>query len=215
MIAQLGMYDWPHMRAKLDTFWSMLRAEAAAQGVDLYEHLSHDLSMREVWTNPDLTIAMCCGWKVVGGEVPEARVFARPNWNHPGRPEGTYHSVLVCRAKDVERPLAEVMARPAANGASSWSGWHLFRHFAAQEGLPLGVPVWSGAHQVSIKMVPECTADFAVIDRVCSGLAKALGETDELVSRKELLAFASTPFLLDQTCRRRPRDACVMRSILP
>ncbi|MEL7214800.1 MAG: PhnD/SsuA/transferrin family substrate-binding protein [Pseudomonadota bacterium] len=196
MIAQLGMYDWPHMRTKLDAFWSVLREEAAARGVDLPEHLSHDLPLREVWTEPDLTIAMCCGWNVVSGEVPEARVFARPDWDHPGHPQGTYHSVMVCRVEDVERPLAELMGRPAANGANSWSGWHLFRHFAAQEGLPLGTPVWSGSHRVSIKLVLDGKADCAAIDRVSFGLAQALGETDGLVSRAALPAFPSTPFII-------------------
>ena len=61
MIAFLGMYDMPPLRAANDAFWTAIRAELGYGP----EHLTRTDDPWPVWQSPDLLFAQTCGWKFI------------------------------------------------------------------------------------------------------------------------------------------------------
>jgi ABC-type phosphate/phosphonate transport system substrate-binding protein len=196
MIAALPMYDWPEVQAETDAFWHLLRDALHQRGIDAPDTLTRgDSPLASIWGAEALSLSQCCGWHVVSGHIGQAQVFARPVWDIAGLSDGAYCSAIIVRDDMRNAALPTLLRRPAINGQDSWSGLHVFRHWAALNDVILGKPVVSGSHRASIAAVREGRADIAAIDIASFTLADHLKETAGLSVLARSPEFPSVPFI--------------------
>lgn len=161
MIASLGMYDMPPIRAAVDRFWRQIR-DALGQGPN---HLTRDLDLWDIWRSPDLLLAQTCGLPYRTALHEAVTLVGTPDYGLPNCPPGYYQSVIVARAEDPRQSLdAFAGARFAYNEALSQSGWSAPIVHLRARGIPMGNLVQTGAHAASARAVAEGRADLAGLD---------------------------------------------------
>ncbi|MEY8838254.1 phosphate/phosphite/phosphonate ABC transporter substrate-binding protein, partial [Cribrihabitans sp. XS_ASV171] len=161
MIAWLGMYDRPELRAAQDRYWAAIRANLP-EGPDT---LSRDSDPWPVWQSPDLALAQTCGMPYRTRLHGQAQLVGTPDYGLPGCPPGHYCSVIVARGDD-HRDLPALLAEGvfAYNEGGSQSGWAAPVTWFAEDGLRPARGLRTGGHALSARAVAEGRADLASID---------------------------------------------------
>lgn len=162
MIAALGMYDHPALRAANDRYWQAIR-----------DHLGHgpasltrDRDVWEIWTSPDLLLSQACGYPYRARLHGTVQLVGTPDYDLPDTPPGHYHSVFVTHADHPAETLEEFAGGVFAfNEPLSQSGWAAPTTHAAGR-VQFGTHLQTGAHAASATAVAEGRADLAAIDAV-------------------------------------------------
>ena len=189
--ASLPMYDWPEVRPQTDAFWTALRNDLTARGIDAPAELDRATPRYDLWRAPDLVLSQTCGWPLVSKLSSHVDVVAIPTYAVDGCGNGTYRSALI--AREPGDALALARSRVAVNSFDSLSGYWTFANTLAKGGLKAGhVGAWveTGSHRNSVIAVAQGRADVAAIDAVSWQLAldhdaeaktlTVIGWTDEL-----------------------------------
>lgn len=177
-IASLGMYDHPAQRAANDALWDWIAARLAGDGVtDLPPRLERSRSPSRLWPDPQLLLGQACGYPYARFHKDDLRVIAVPRYRAP-HCEGTRHSsVIVARAGDSRKALADFRGATAAiNEPASNTGTNLLRHTLAEQcgpGAFLTAMIPTGGHIASMGAVAGGEADLAAIDAVTFAAAAA------------------------------------------
>lgn len=128
------------------------------------------LSLTDLWLSPHLLLTQTCGYPLMTALRGQVRILGRPCYELPDSSGGTHCSLLLSRADDPRRTLADFPgSRGVINGEDSNSGMNLLRHrlaplqrngqFFARVGI-------SGSHRESLRWLREDLADLAAIDSV-------------------------------------------------
>ncbi len=173
MIASLGMYDWPELRAEHDRFWALIRDGLRARGMAAPEALDRQADLWDIWQDPDLVLGQTCGLPYRSRLHGRVGLVGTPDYALPDAPAGHYYSMLVVRA-DRDGVLEDFAGtRLAINGYDSQSGWAAPQNHARDHGIRFGDIVVTGAHRDSVRAVAEDRADIAAIDAVTWRLVQA------------------------------------------
>lgn len=219
LTAAFGMYDGPALHAANDALWELIAGRLAERGVaDVPPGLDRRRPLDEIWSDPGLLLAQCCGYPLVTRYRGRLRYIATPRYGAPGCIGASYRSRIVVRADDPAERLGELRGRRAA--VSEWrsnSGMNLFR--AAVAPLAGGAPFFAsvietGSHEASLRAVAEHGADVAAVDAV-SFAHLACGEPTIAASTRTIGWTGESPGLPFVTSIATP-DAVVqvLRTIL-
>jgi ABC-type phosphate/phosphonate transport system substrate-binding protein len=166
MIASLGMYDPAPLHAANDRYWALIRDGLRAAGLAAPDTLTRgEAAGWPAWTAPDLVLSQTCGFPFRARLHRQVTLIGTPDYGLPGCPPGYYTSVLVARADDPRRELADFAgARFAYNEAMSQSGWAGPGTHLAALGISLQPVPATGSHRLSATAVARGQADLAGID---------------------------------------------------
>lgn len=158
MIAQLGMYPFPHLRAAQDTLWSAVRRRLG----DAPDLLDDDVELHAAWRHPDLIVGQTCGWPLVDQLADVVEVVGAFDVVAPFASGGWYRSVLVAsKPLGIEAWKADPATVVARNSPDSLSGWVSLQ--SAWGGVPVNV-LHTGAHIESMRAIASGEAQVACID---------------------------------------------------
>lgn len=159
MIASLGMYDMPHLRAAHDRLWSGIRG-ALGYGP---EQLTRGGNPWTEWQSLDLLLAQTCGLPYRAKLHAKVTLVGTPDYDLPNCPPGYYFSYIIRRHDDA-RPLETLFTQGvmAFNEGSSQSGWAA--PLAHLKGRIPARTMQTHGHLASIQAVRDHSADFAAID---------------------------------------------------
>lgn len=176
MIAALPMYDPPPLRGANNRLWAGIRDQLRTQGMPAPEALSRPGDdLWPVWTAPDLVLAQTCGFPFRARLHGRVTLIGTPDYGVEACAPGHYRSVIVARANDPRRDLADFDGAALAwNDALSQSGWAAPMNMAAGMGLHLRAGPCTGAHRASARAVAAGTADLAALDAVTFGILQGL-----------------------------------------
>ncbi|WP_226499559.1 PhnD/SsuA/transferrin family substrate-binding protein [Pseudomonas sp. MWU16-30322] len=142
----------------------------------ILEHLGHSrlnaarLSLPELWLSPDLLLTQTCGYPLMTLLRGQARIVGRPRYELPDATAGNHCSLILSRADDNRRTLADFRgSRGVINGEDSNSGMNLLRQRLAplqRDGQFFASVGISGAHRESLRWLRDGQADLAAIDSV-------------------------------------------------
>ena len=157
------MYPFAQVRAATNDLWAAIRRNLG-WGPD---ELEWNVLTPDVWSDPNLLLAQCCGWPLVA-ELPDSMaVLGTFDYAVPDSVNGTYRSVIVT---GTERSLDELRADPrtlaAVNDHLSLSGWISLQHVWG--GKPQNFV--TGAHIESCRALVDGRAQVACIDAVSFNL---------------------------------------------
>lgn len=128
------------------------------------------LSLIEIWRSPHLLLTQTCGYPLMTALQGQVRLLGRPRYELPDSSAGNHCSLLLCRADDQRRTLADFHgSRGVINGEDSNSGMNLLRHRLAplhRAGQFFAHVDISGSHRESLRWLREDLADLAAIDSV-------------------------------------------------
>jgi len=163
VIASLAMYPFAHVRAATNELWAAIRRNLG-WGPD---ELEWNVLTPDVWSDPNLLLAQCCGWPLVAELADSIAVLGTFDYAVPDSMDGTYRSLIVT---GTDRSLDELRADPstqaAVNDHSSLSGWISFQHVWG--GKPQNFV--TGAHIESCRALVDGRAQVACIDAVSFNL---------------------------------------------
>lgn len=170
-VASLGMYDRPEVRAANDALWSAVAAHLRAAGVEgVPAELDRTRGLGDIWNDPGLLLAQCCGYPLVTAWRDRLRYVATPVYAVPGCEGGTHRSRIVVRRGESALSLAAFRGRRAAiNDRGSNTGMNLLRDSVARmadKGRFFGSIIETGSHDASARLVAAGGADIAAIDTV-------------------------------------------------
>ncbi|MGI3166166.1 phosphate/phosphite/phosphonate ABC transporter substrate-binding protein [Pseudooceanicola sp. 200-1SW] len=175
------MYERAATAPIYDQLWQHLRPELAAALPDLAADLPQALwrgqvDLFDLWQAPDLLLAQTCGLPFRGPLKGKVTLVGTTDPALPDTPPGHYRSVIVTRAEDPARAMADLDGRPAAaNEAVSQSGWAALCDHAQAAGIRLGPVTFTGAHVHAVEAVAEGRADLASIDLITWNLLLSEG----------------------------------------
>jgi ABC-type phosphate/phosphonate transport system substrate-binding protein len=176
MIASLAMYDWPQMASSIDWFWTEIRDNLRAGGLDAPDQLERKTPFFETWNSPDLLFSQTCGRPYRLQLHEKVTLVGTPDYGQTDCPPGYYRSPFLVRARDPRVDLADFRtARFAYNEKLSQSGWAAPQVHVAGLGYQFDNTLETGGHVHSARAVAEGAADIAALD----------GLTWELVKRYE------------------------------
>jgi ABC-type phosphate/phosphonate transport system substrate-binding protein len=142
----------------------------------ILEHLGHSrlnaarLSLPELWLSPDLLLTQTCGYPLMTLLRGQARIVGRPRYELPDASAGNHCSLILSRADDNRRTLADFRgSRGVINSDDSNSGMNLLRQRLAplqRDGQFFATVGISGAHRESLRWLRDGQADLAAIDSV-------------------------------------------------
>jgi ABC-type phosphate/phosphonate transport system substrate-binding protein len=180
MIAALPMYDPPALQGANDRLWAGIRNGLRARGIAAPEVLTRGADdLWPIWTAPDLVLAQTCGFPFRARLQGCVTLIGTPDYGVEGCAPGYYRSVMVARADDPRRTLADFDGAVLAwNDALSQSGWAAPMNMAAAMGLRWRPGPRTGAHRASAQAVAAGHADIAALDavthRILQGIEPAL-----------------------------------------
>lgn len=169
--ASLGMYDRPELHEANDALWSAIADQLAHAGVHgVPARLDRNRTLPEIWNDPALLLAQCCGYPLVTTWRGRLRYLATPRYRAPGCDGVNHRSRIVVRKDDPAAVLSAMRGRRAAvNEWTSNSGMNLFRAavapLAAGQSF-FGTVIETGSHAASARLVAANDADVAAIDAV-------------------------------------------------
>ena len=142
----------------------------------ILEHLgvirlnAENLSLPELWLSPDLLLTQTCGYPLMTALRGKVRIVGRPRYELPDASAGNHCSLILCRADDPRKILADFRnSRGVINSEDSNSGMNLLRQRLAplqQNGQFFASVGVSGGHRESLRWLRENLADLAAIDSV-------------------------------------------------
>jgi ABC-type phosphate/phosphonate transport system substrate-binding protein len=200
-IAVLPMYDFPWTAAANDALWASMAARLADAGVQAPAALARGGDLASQWRDPGLIFGQTCGYPYATGLRGLLTLIAAPEYAFPGCEGAAHRSVIIRRAGDPRRELAEYRGSTAAlNGWDSNTGMNLFRSaiapIAGRAPFFRAIAV-TGSHDASLAAVAEGEADLAAID--CVSFALIGRGRPELVERVAVIAESplspSLPFI--------------------
>jgi ABC-type phosphate/phosphonate transport system substrate-binding protein len=128
------------------------------------------LSLPELWLSPDLLLTQTCGYPLMTALRGQVRIVGRPRYELPNASAGNHCSLILGRADDPRKTLAEFRdSRGVINSEDSNSGMNLLRQRLAplnQDGQFFASVGISGGHRESLRWLREHRADLAAIDSV-------------------------------------------------
>lgn len=202
MVASLGMYDDPSLRAANDDLWADIASGLEARGVGgVPRSLDQSRPLVAIWDDPGLLLAQCCGYPLVTTYSGRLTYIATPCYSAPGCVGADYRSRIVVRADSDARRLSDLRGgRAAVNEWRSNSGMNLLRAAVAPiagGGRFFSEVIETGSHHASLRAVADGEADLAAIDCVTfAGLARG---DPALTARVRTLAWselsAGLPFV--------------------
>jgi len=167
MIASLMMYNRPEIAPAVARYWTLLRRELAARGIDAPEYLSNDAPEFDVWTAPDLVLSQTCGLPYRLWLHDRVTLIGTPDFGAPDCPPGYYNSLIVVRKDDPRETLEDfAQARFVYNQSVSQSGFGAMWNVAQERGFWFDDTFESGAHVTSARMIAEGEADISAIDSI-------------------------------------------------
>lgn len=174
-IASLGMYDLPEVADATDAWWAGLARALSREGVaDVPARLTRDRAVQAVWRAPDLLLSQTCGYPLTHEFAGRLRVVATPCYDCFGCDGPNYRSLIIVRADDAARSLADLRGRVAAvNAADSQSGYSALRAEVAplaKSGRFFARVTTSGGHAASLALVTGGEADVCAVDCVTHAL---------------------------------------------
>lgn len=193
------MYDWPEVRGRTDIFWSRVRENLLAAGVDAPVALSRPADIHTPWPDPSLFLGQTCGLPYVSGLAGDAVVIGRPCYGLPNASAGRYQSALICR-RDVPGTLPDFQGKRAAvNDLISQSGCNVLAAEILATGHTKDQPFFAdvditGSHRASAVSVAQGKADIAAIDAVAWALFEEL-EPDHHAMLRVFAWTGETPAL--------------------
>lgn len=203
MIAWLGMYDMPALRAAHDRLWEAMR-ETLGYGPD---RLTREGDPWEIWRSPDLLLAQTCGMPLRTRLYGHVTLVATPDHGLEGCPPGHYRSILVVHRDAPGDTLADFDATTLAyNEPVSQSGWAAPVTHLTASGIRPGKTLRTGAHVASARAVATGEADIAGIDAVTWELLKRHDRVSDTL--RVIDVTAPTPALPYITALGRDAPAC-------
>lgn len=185
MIASLPMYDRPECAGAHARYWSLIRVQLAAQGIDSPARLAQEKDERSVWTDPNLVLSQTCGMPYRLWLHGKVALIGTPDFGLDGCPPGYYCSLLIVRRHEPRQTVEEFAdATFAYNQTTSQSG------YAApyQHCLPYGFWFRNRRHKEqhlnSARAVANGCADIAALDAVSWRL---MARFDRFASRLRVL----------------------------
>ncbi len=168
MIASLGMYDLPALKADNDTLWALVRDALRMRGVPAPDALTRGAgAFWQAWQDPALVLSQTCGYPFRARLHGQVTLVGTPDFGVPGCAPGHYRSVYVVRADDPRATVEDFDGAALAwNEALSQSGWAAPNTDAARRGIAFRAGPETGAHAHSARAVAEGRADIAALDAV-------------------------------------------------
>lgn len=175
MQASLPMYDLPEARAATDAWWQGLARAFRAEGVgDVPDRLTHDPTLPDHWTAPDLLFSQTCGYPLTHALAGRVRLVATPRYRAHGCSGARYCSLLVVAEDSPATALDDLRGRRCAyNSADSQSGYNTLRAAVAplaRNGRFFAAALRTGGHRFSIAAVARGEADICAVDCVTHAL---------------------------------------------
>jgi ABC-type phosphate/phosphonate transport system substrate-binding protein len=173
MIAALPMYlDGPSHSAAL---WSWLAEWLRGAGLDeVPERLSWPDDYPAHWQADNLLLSQACGYPLVTLLAGKVQLLGTFQYRADGCSGADYRSLLIARAGDGRKALAEFSGSVVAyNSVDSQSGYNTLRALVAplaRQGRFFAGSIASGSHRSSIELVAGGQADLAAIDCVSYAL---------------------------------------------
>jgi ABC-type phosphate/phosphonate transport system substrate-binding protein len=166
------MYDFPHLRAAHDAFWTAVADRLTARGLTAVpRQLTRDRGHLDLLQDPLLLFGQTCEYPLATSYADAATLIGTPRYTAPGCAGSTYCSVVIVRAADTVEELSGLRNRRCVvNEWDSNSGMNLLR--AALATVSDGAPFFfksvvpSGSHRGSVEQVARGDADVAAIDCV-------------------------------------------------
>ncbi len=176
-IADLPWYDLPELRAATDAWWQGIAVHLRRLGErDVPAQLHRDVAHDENWRSPHLLLSQACGYDVLYDLREVLQPVATPHYALPGCTGPRYRSVVVVRAAQACRTIADLRgARCAINEATSHSGTNALRPLVAplsRDGAFFASVAATGSHTDSLAMLRSGAADVACIDAVVLELVR-------------------------------------------
>ena len=209
-VASLGMYDHPSLHDANDLLWSEIAQNLRDLGVDhLPAGLDRARPLSDIWRDPNLLLAQCCGYPLLRSHADQLRIVGVPVYLLDGHPAAHHFSLIVVREADDASSLAALEGRRAAiNERASNSGTNLFRAAVAEYATGpqfFNSVLETGGHRDSALAVAEGKADVAAIDAISfAHLEKA--EPGMTARLRVLQRTASSPNLPFVTSRHTPLE---------
>jgi ABC-type phosphate/phosphonate transport system substrate-binding protein len=168
MIASLGMYDLPPLRADHDALWTLVRDGLRARGMSAPDALTRgEGAYWRAWQDPSLVLSQTCGYPFRTRLHGQVTLVGTPDFAVPGCAPGYYCSVYVVRSDDRRARVEDFDGAALAwNEALSQSGWAAPNNDAARRGIAFRAGPETGAHAQSARAVAEGRADIAALDAV-------------------------------------------------
>lgn len=167
MIASLMMYARPEMADAQARFWTLIRRELAARGVDTPEELANEAEEFAVWRDPALVLSQTCGMPYRMWLKDKVSLIGTPDYGLEGCAPGYYRSPFIVRRDDTRADVAGFEgARFAYNMTHSQSGYAAPYAHVSPLGFWFEQRVQSGGHRASAQMVARGEADIAALDAV-------------------------------------------------
>jgi ABC-type phosphate/phosphonate transport system substrate-binding protein len=173
MIAALPMYlDAPDHSAAL---WSWLAEWLRGAGLDqVPERLIWPNDYAAHWQADKLLLSQACGYPLVTLLAGKVQLLGTFQYRAAGCSGADYRSLLIARAGDGRKTLAEFRGSIAAyNSTDSQSGYNALRALVAplaRQARFFAGSIASGSHRRSIELVAGGQADLAAIDCVSYAL---------------------------------------------
>lgn len=165
MIAWLGMYDPPHVRAVNDRLWAGIRDVLHGHGQEAPQGLDRRDDPWSVWNDADMVLSQTCGLPYRDVLHGRTQLVGTPDYGVDGCPPGYYRSRIIIRADDPRETAAAFHgAALAYNDEASMSGWEAARNWALSRQIMLRPKLRTGGHQQSAEAVAAGRADIAAID---------------------------------------------------
>ena len=173
--ASLPMYCEAEVRPATERWWAGLARHMREHGVPgVPDALTWPDDYHGHWRAPGLLFSQTCGYPFVNVLGAAVRLVATPSYDAPGCESARYGAHVIVPEDASARTVADLRGcRLAANGADSYSGYHVWRHMLpAGEDLPsfFGEIVASGSHRASIGLVTAGEADACAVDCVTHAL---------------------------------------------
>ena len=164
--AELLMYIAPEpIRAANEQWLARILEHLGGSRLD-----ADGLSLLELWRSPELLLTQTCGYPLMTALRGQVRIVGRPRYELPDASAGNHCSLILARADDPRRSLAEFFdSRGVINSEDSNSGMNLLRQRLAplhRDGQFFATVGISGAHRESLRWLREARADLAAIDSV-------------------------------------------------
>jgi len=164
--AELLMYVSPERVAKAQSRW-------LSRVLEILGHEQLDaagLDLHGLWRSPQLLLTQTCGYPLMTALRGLVQVVGRPVYELPHAREGLHCSLLVARADDSRRQLADFRgSRGLINSPDSNSGMNLLRHAVAplqKNGRFFETLSVTGGHRNSLAAIKQGRGDLAAIDSV-------------------------------------------------
>ena len=174
-LASLPMYCEAEVRPATERWWVGLARHLRECGVEgVPETLTWPDDYQGHWCSPGLLFSQTCGYPYVNVLGSAVKLVATPSYDAPGCEVAGYAAHVIVRDGAGAKSIAALRgARLAANGAGSYSGYHVWRSMLpAGEDPPsfFGAIVASGSHRASIRCVAAGEADACAVDCVTHAL---------------------------------------------